>query len=183
MSARATYFLRGFARPFVRGSSGQCVRASYSYRECAASIHCSVKSGRVTRVFSTVAGKPAKKAGFPEALCGKRSINYNELASLLTEYSVVLIDVRDPTDFLEVGHIPGAINIPLADLKSALKLTDEAFHAKYGIEKPKYTDENIVFYGLSDVLSTAASEIAHGLGYKKSKFYPEGWTGWSTMLP
>ncbi|GAA51390.1 hypothetical protein CLF_106025 [Clonorchis sinensis] len=112
MSARATYFLRGFARPFVRGSSGQCVRASYSYRECAASIHCSVKSGRVTRVFSTVAGKPAKKAGFPEALCGKRSINYNELASLLTEYSVVLIDVRDPTDFLEVGHIPGAINIP-----------------------------------------------------------------------
>ncbi|OON15801.1 rhodanese-like protein, partial [Opisthorchis viverrini] len=182
MSIRAVCFLRGFARPIVKGPSGQRVQASYIYHKCAAYIHPSLNSGRVARVFSTVAGKPAK-AGFPDALCGKRSINYNELALLLTDYSVVLIDVRDPTDFLEVGHIPGAINIPLADLKSALKLTDEAFHAKYGIEKPKYTDENIVFYGLSDVLSTAASEIAHGLGYKKSKFYPEGWTGWSTMLP
>ncbi|KAF7251356.1 hypothetical protein EG68_11197 [Paragonimus skrjabini miyazakii] len=123
------------------------------------------------------------KDKFPESLCGKRSINYYELSSLLNEYSVFLIDVREAEDFTKSGHIPGAINIPLVELKTALALPNEAFIKKYGVKKPRHSDENIVFYGLSDVLSSAANEIAHGLGYKKSKFYPEGWAGWSAMLP
>ncbi|KAF8564139.1 hypothetical protein P879_11746 [Paragonimus westermani] len=107
------------------------------------------------------------KDKFPENLCGKRSINYYELSSLMNEYSVFLIDVRGPDDFAKIGHIPGAINIPLVELKTALTLPVEAFVKKYGVKKPRHSDENIVFYGLSDVLSSAANEIAHGLGYKK----------------
>lgn len=55
----------------------------------------------------------------------------------------------------------------MTELKAALKMTEEAFREKYGVKKPKPSDDNIVFYGLSDVLSAAASEIAHNMGYKK----------------
>ncbi|KAF5398683.1 hypothetical protein PHET_08127 [Paragonimus heterotremus] len=116
------------------------------------------------------------KDKFPESLCGKRSINYYELSTLLNEYSVFLIDVRETEDFTKSGHIPGAINIPresslflvyfglVVELKTALTLPNEVFFKKYGVKKPRHSDENIVFYGLSDVLSSAANEIAHGLG-------------------
>ncbi|KAF6780331.1 hypothetical protein AHF37_00180 [Paragonimus kellicotti] len=159
---------------------------AYSYDACyLQQRHFSVKQQNVE----------SHKDKFPESLCGKRSINYYELSTLMNDYSVFLIDVREAEDFAKSGHIPGAINIPrqcalfliysniVVELKTALTLPNEAFIKKYGVKKPRHSDENIVFYGLSDVLSSAANEIAHGLGYKKSKFYPEGWAGWSAMLP
>ncbi|KAA3678783.1 uncharacterized protein DEA37_0013583 [Paragonimus westermani] len=152
------------ASTFVSGTR------TYSYDlRCLPRRHFSIKHQNVE----------SHKDKFPENLCGKRSINYYELSALLNEYSVFLIDVRGADDFAQIGHIPGAINIPreyallsihfdlVAELKTALTLPDEVFAKKYGVKKPRHSDENIVFYGLSDVLSSAANEIAHGLGYKK----------------
>ncbi|MFM2308538.1 MAG: hypothetical protein RLY87_658 [Chloroflexota bacterium] len=36
-----------------------------------------------------------------------------QLATLIAEDAVCLVDVRDVAEFLEDGHIPGALNIPV----------------------------------------------------------------------
>ncbi|TPP39712.1 Heat shock protein 67B2 [Fasciola gigantica] len=142
----------------------------------------------VPRIYSGIRLSSSKSQGaaklkekIMENNPGKRVLNYNELCALMSRGDALLIDVRDANEFSESGHITGAVNIPLTELKVALKMTEEEFQGKYGLKKPKPSDDNIVFYGLSDVLSAAASEIAHNLGYKKSKCYPEGWTGWCAM--
>lgn len=39
-------------------------------------------------------------------------LNYSELCALINKGDVLLIDVRDVSDFSGTGHITGAINIP-----------------------------------------------------------------------
>ncbi len=45
----------------------------------------------------------------------------DDLASLLADGEVLLLDVRTPGEFAG-GHIPGAVNVPLAELQRAAKL-------------------------------------------------------------
>ncbi|CAH8461035.1 unnamed protein product [Schistosoma rodhaini] len=108
-------------------------------------------------------------------------ITYDELSSQISKETVQLFDVRSIDDVKSTGSIPGSVNIPLADLKKSLILSDSEFFQKYGVSKPKTSDSNVIFYGLSDVSSSSACEIAHSLGYKRAKYYLKGWTEWSTM--
>ncbi|TNN17731.1 Thiosulfate sulfurtransferase/rhodanese-like domain-containing protein isoform 2 [Schistosoma japonicum] len=108
-------------------------------------------------------------------------VTYDELHSKVSEKSVQLFDVRNGNDVESTGSIPGSVNIPLVDLKKALTLSDGEFLQKYGVPKPKMSDSNIIFYGLSDVSAASACEIAHNLGFKRAKYYLKGWTEWSSM--
>ncbi|CAH8451006.1 unnamed protein product [Schistosoma intercalatum] len=108
-------------------------------------------------------------------------VTYDELSSQLSKGTVQLFDVRSGDDVESTGRIPGSVNIPLTDLKKALILSDSEFLQKYGVSKPKTSDNNIIFYGLSDVSSASACEIAHSMGYKRAKYYLNGWTEWSAM--
>ncbi|KRZ78213.1 Thiosulfate sulfurtransferase/rhodanese-like domain-containing protein 3 [Trichinella papuae] len=106
-------------------------------------------------------------------------LTYEELKALYDADDVLIIDVRDPEEIKKQGKIEGSYNIPLGQLSEALKLTPEAFRKQYHFEKPTKYDANIVFHGLSHIKSTAALEIAHKYGYKKSRHYPAGWEEWS----
>ncbi|KAL1245519.1 Thiosulfate sulfurtransferase/rhodanese-like domain-containing protein [Trichinella spiralis] len=87
-------------------------------------------------------------------------LTYEELKALYDANDVLIIDVRDPEEIKKQGKIEGSYNIPLGQLSEALKLTPEAFRKHH-------------------IKSTAALEIAHKYGYKKSRHYPAGWEEWS----
>lgn len=64
---------------------------------------------------------PINMAGFvnDNMINGERTLQWHELADAVDEPGVVLVDVRTPAEFGR-GQIPGAINIPLDDLRSRL---------------------------------------------------------------
>ncbi|KAA0196489.1 Thiosulfate sulfurtransferase/rhodanese domain-containing protein 3 [Fasciolopsis buskii] len=156
-----------FRKLLLLGSAAIKAPALFKHHRLAAQVSFAAQHS-CSRLFSSKSQGAAKlEEKIIEVSPGKRMLNYSELCALINKGDVLLIDVRDVSDFSGTGHITGAINIPLTELKAALKMTEEAFREKYGVKKPKPSDDNIVFYGLSDVLSAAASEIAHNMGYKK----------------
>lgn len=77
----------------------------------------------------------------------------------------VIIDVREPYE-VELGKIPGSINIPLKSAPDALAMPADAFEAKFGFKKPD-PEKEVIFYCRSGGRSTAAAEIAKQQGYKR----------------
>lgn len=115
----------------------------------------------------------------PKANVNKTQISFDELKSLIVDGKVTLVDVREPEDLQNTGCLPNCINIPLTKLKTALALNDEDFKQLYNKAKLGKDDPNVVFYGLSSVKSSAAVEIAHKMGFKKSRHYPGGMEEWN----
>ena len=54
---------------------------------------------------------------------GVKTITTEDLAARMREGSPVLIDVREPHEFAE-GRVPGAVNIPLGQLRDAAEKLD-----------------------------------------------------------
>lgn len=104
-------------------------------------------------------------------------VTYEQLKQLLAGRSAVVIDVREPWELREYGFIPGSINVPLGQVKTALQLGPEEFKEKYGGEMPVQTD-NIVFSCLAGIRSKEALDTAGSLGYKDAQHYPGGWKDW-----
>ncbi|MBP3502988.1 MAG: rhodanese-like domain-containing protein [Clostridia bacterium] len=75
------------------------------------------------------------------------------MINILNNYSAILLDVRSRQEFKE-GHIDGAINIPLCDVKKEVpkRITD----------KNKY----IIVYCTSGIRSKKAQKILNSMGYK-----------------
>ncbi|MEO3432355.1 metalloregulator ArsR/SmtB family transcription factor [Inquilinus sp. CAU 1745] len=91
------------------------------------------------------------------------AISREELAQRLQERSITLLDVR-PQDEFALGHLPGALNIPLADLQQ--RLAD------------LLPDQEVVAYcrGPYCVLSFEAVAELRRLGYRVRRLedgYPE----------
>lgn len=105
-------------------------------------------------------------------------VTYKQLKQLLAGRTSAVIDVREPWELREYGFIPGAINVPLGQVKTALQLSSEEFKEKYGGEKPQQTD-NIVFSCLAGIRSKQALDAATSLGYKEAQHYPGGWQDWA----
>ena len=59
-------------------------------------------------------------------------------------FSVMLIDVRNPSELSNDGKIPGSFNIPLPDIEEAFKLTPENFLDKYEFNIPDKDVKNVV---------------------------------------
>lgn len=97
-------------------------------------------------------------------------------ANLPEKKDVVLVDVREPSEFNE-GHIPGAINVPFKSSPGALGLDAEDFQDKFGMAKPDPKKE-LIFYCLAGVRSSAAEELAATFGYKHRGNYKGSWEDW-----
>ena len=39
-------------------------------------------------------------------------LSYNDMVALIESKNIQLIDVREPKELTETGHIPGAVNVP-----------------------------------------------------------------------
>ena len=86
-------------------------------------------------------------------------------ASFLKEGNLVLIDLRQPKA-AAAGHIPGAVNVPLAQL--------EGWEHKF----PGTLGAQLVFYGEKEGDVAAAIGTARDWGYTNVTGYPEGIKGW-----
>lgn len=112
--------------------------------------------------------------------------NFEEINRARNDPYILVIDVREMTELLEVGQIPGSINIPRKDfiifvryfycictntvgeIKYALspEISKEAFKLKYNSEKPEKEDQ-IIFTCRSGRRSNIAQQEAFILGYTK----------------
>ncbi|KAH3667833.1 hypothetical protein WICMUC_005233 [Wickerhamomyces mucosus] len=104
--------------------------------------------------------------------------NYEDIKKLISNPSPsqTLIDVREPNEYLE-GHIKGAINIPYKSTPGALDLSDEEFEDIFKFTKPSKNNE-LIFYCLAGVRSTASLELASMFGYTKLGNYLGSYEDW-----
>ncbi|MCT0202018.1 MULTISPECIES: rhodanese-like domain-containing protein [unclassified Synechococcus] len=85
------------------------------------------------------------------------------MKSLIEAGNSMLIDVRNPAEY-EVGHIPGAINLPLSDLERHL---DAVPH-----------DQDVVVYCSTGYRAAMAVMALQLQGFDRVKGFPPGFVGW-----
>lgn len=77
--------------------------------------------------------------------------------------NLIIIDVREPHEFA-AGHIPGAINIPLGELRAHLD---------------RFSPEAEIFLVCrSGVRSAEAARIMAGSGFRRIRNIQDGMLGW-----
>ena len=104
---------------------------------------------------------------YPEGEFGWKKTEYCIATSLeyLQHGNIVLVDLRDP-EAVKKGHIPRAVNIPLAKLEDA----EDMF--------PEYKGASIIFYGgTAEDLRTAVS-IVRDWDFKNVSAFPGGIDEW-----
>lgn len=97
---------------------------------------------------------------------------------MLQKGTAFFVDVREPKELVNDGRIPGAVNIPLNDVGSALELSPEKFKDKYGRAKPSPDDPNLIFSCRKGVRATSAMQAAHAKGYHAARFYRGSFCDW-----
>ncbi|XP_057584648.1 thiosulfate:glutathione sulfurtransferase isoform X1 [Hippopotamus amphibius kiboko] len=127
-------------------------------------------SGRAGAAFLKLAFAARTMAGEPK-------VSLPELRSLLASGRARLIDVRSREE-AAAGTIPGALNIPVSELQSALQMEPAAFKALYSAEKPKLEDENLIFFCQKGKRGLQATQLARGLGYKGARNYEGAYSEW-----
>ncbi|XP_021372074.1 thiosulfate sulfurtransferase/rhodanese-like domain-containing protein 1 isoform X1 [Mizuhopecten yessoensis] len=128
---------------------------------------------------SKVQGQVQKDFRRHDSNCVKRTdVNFDDIISLLGSGSLQLIDVREPSELVQQGEFPTALNIPLSCLKETLQLKEEHFTEMFNTSKPRQHDEDIVFVGFGPIKSNTALEIAHKMGFKKARQYAGGFKEW-----
>ncbi|KAI5940802.1 thiosulfate:glutathione sulfurtransferase isoform X1 [Manis javanica] len=105
------------------------------------------------------------------------TVSLPELRSLLASGRARLIDVRSREE-AAAGTIPGALNIPVSELESALQMEPAAFQALYSAEKPKLEDENLIFFCQIGKRGLQATQLAQGLGYTGARNYAGAYREW-----
>lgn len=101
---------------------------------------------------------------------GLEAVTKEELKKLLRNKDVMVLDVRPPEEF-DAGHIPGALSVPLAELKRRLR------------DLPK--DKEIIAYCRGQYCSFAPEAVRYltGKGYD-AKLLRDGLPDWvSAGLP
>ncbi|XKL62280.1 hypothetical protein PGB90_002113 [Kerria lacca] len=106
-----------------------------------------------------------------------RNIDFHQLKQLMDEKMLYLIDVREKSELLETGTLPDSVNIPLAEVESALQLSNDEFENKYSKNKPINT-ATIVFSCRLGKRSEMAMQTAIKLGYTNVLNYSGGWNDW-----
>jgi rhodanese-related sulfurtransferase len=91
-------------------------------------------------------------------------VTFQELRRLMREDDVTVVDVR-PADEYEAGHIPGALSVPVADLKRRLR------------ELPKRREVIAYCRGRYCVYSLDAVTVLRKHGYRARRAH-EGWPDW-----
>ncbi|XP_004443760.1 PREDICTED: thiosulfate sulfurtransferase/rhodanese-like domain-containing protein 1 isoform X1 [Ceratotherium simum simum] len=128
------------------------------------------RRGRAGTAFLQLAIVARTMAGVP-------TVSLPELRSLLASGRARLIDVRSREESA-AGTIPGALNIPVSELESALQMEPAAFQALYSTEKPKLEDENLIFFCHLGKRGLQATQLAQGLGYTGARNYAGAYREW-----
>jgi rhodanese-related sulfurtransferase len=96
-------------------------------------------------------------------------ITLPNLQKMVGQPGVAIIDAR-PWDFFALGHIPGAVNLPLSDLQTPTAPLP-----------PSLAKVTLIIVYCSDVSCPAAKTAARLLeksGYRHVVVFPGGWYAW-----
>merc|ERR1712098_1033845 len=104
-------------------------------------------------------------------------ISHSQLVEVLKSKTAVVIDVRNPEELVKFGEIPGAINIPLGDLESALSMRPKKLEQLFGITIDERTP--LVFSCMAGIRSKKAMAIASRAGYSHVSDFGGGWIEWA----
>merc|ERR1712126_257150 len=104
-------------------------------------------------------------------------ISYNQLIEVLNSKSAVVIDVRNPEELVKFGEIPGAINIPLGDLESALSMRPKKLEKLFDITLDERTP--LVFSCMAGIRSKKAVVVAWSHGFTNVSDFAGGWLEWN----
>ncbi|XP_060537292.1 rhodanese domain-containing protein CG4456-like isoform X2 [Cylas formicarius] len=109
--------------------------------------------------------------------------NFDEIIEASKDPSVLIIDVREPQEIEETGKIPGAINIPMDSVSTALsdETPSESFLATYGAAKPN-KNSLLIFSCRSGRRSAISQREAINFGYTNVRNYQGGWLDWSARV-
>lgn len=101
---------------------------------------------------------------------GVRTIGLEQLRERLASGDAVIIDARDP-EYYDMGHIPGAINLPVHNFDQSFPVV----RGKLGFEKP------IIVYceGYNCEMSDQLAELLLGAGYFNILVYRGGIEEWT----
>lgn len=88
--------------------------------------------------------------------------------------SVVLIDVRSKAERIQTGVIRSSINMPLNELWSLMKLSEEAFEARFGLRRAELSHKKVVLHCLKGKRALEAADKLMILGYNSNVFVYKG---------
>ncbi|XP_067949200.1 uncharacterized protein [Watersipora subatra] len=107
-------------------------------------------------------------------------VNYEELMSLIRAKEVQLFDVRTVKETARTGMMPGATNVPMAEVGEAFRLNADEFREEYGVELPSKEDDNVIIHCLGGIRSLKTLGVLWEAGYQKVRHYPGGWEEYIT---
>ncbi|PKO12824.1 MAG: hypothetical protein CVU39_22060 [Chloroflexi bacterium HGW-Chloroflexi-10] len=112
-------------------------------------------------IFADIIANNGKEKGYG-------TINAEALnTEMIDNADLFVIDVREPSELEETGHIPGAVNIPVKTLADNLALL------------PQDLDTPIVVYCKSGTRSTFGWTVLNALGFSNVRNLTGGFMAWS----
>ena len=106
------------------------------------------------------------------------TIEFDELNSAVKNKSILLIDVRNRSDFESRGRIPNSFNIPLHEISSGVfQLPNGHFLDRYGIGKPSY-DKKIIISCYTGTLALIGAKYLRSEGYLQARAYLGSFQDW-----
>jgi len=109
-------------------------------------------------------------------------ITPKELKKILNKEDVRLIDLRETWEINNSGKVKNSVHIALNSLGLALKLTENKFKNKYGINKPETDDCNLIFMDSSGERSKIAYKYAKEHGFQCPRLLVGGFDSWRSLL-
>lgn len=129
--------------------------------------------------YSKTPGEPTSPLS--SGISPTKTYSFEEMQSLSSSPSStkIIIDVREPSEVLGTGRIPGSKNLPISSSPDSFFMNAEDFEDKFGWERPG-EDVEVVFYCKAGVRSNAAARLAGQAGFGgKIGEYPGSWVDWA----
>ena len=117
-------------------------------------------------------GKKTLKELLKEANSSIQSINPNKAIDLVGNNEFIFIDLRDKSELLKSGKIPGAMSCPRGMLEFFID-SKSPFHKEIFSQK-----KNFIFYCASGFRSALGTETASKMGVKKVSNLTGGFSAW-----
>ncbi|XP_034938449.1 rhodanese domain-containing protein CG4456-like isoform X3 [Chelonus insularis] len=107
------------------------------------------------------------------------NIDFHNLTQAQKDDSVLIIDVREPSEINETGQLPGSINIPMANVLTTLNLSNEEFQNQFKKPKPE-KNTKIILSCRSGMRSGKVQKELQKNGYNNTFNYVGGWLEWES---
>ncbi len=118
----------------------------------------------------------------PLKYAGIRFIALQETQDLLESGEALFIDSRASREFA-AGHIPGALSLPLEEMKGSGGSEEEARKSLSPRLLSFSRDKTLVIYceGGDCQTSLALARLIHDLGFQDIRVFEGGWAEWSAL--